>query len=216
MRNVTRPPIPPSLHKNAAKWRRELLAALGARNPDRRAVDRLSKRYNRADVRDSLDQMYGDLCCYCEAPVGAVAFQRIEHRRPKARFPKQTFAWENLHLGCPKCNQAKGDKWDNRDQILDSVTDNPIDDHMTYRFRPPRGCVRWPITQRGRTTIAHADLNRRKLCDARTLIAHSVLDTIIDIKNAPRSPSVDELRHELVEKMNGPFGSVIRWLLKSF
>lgn len=216
MRNVTRPSMPSSLRRNAAKWRRELLIALQATNPDRRMVDKLRNRYKSADVRENLNQMYGNLCCYCEAEIGVVAFEHIEHRKPQALFPQETFAWKNLHLACPKCNQAKGNKWNQAAEILDSVVDNPIRDHLNYELSDIRGCVRWPISQRGRTTIDHADLNRRRLRDVRTKIALGVLNAIQHINRLPESPDVSELRLELSAKTSGPFGTSIGWLMDSY
>lgn len=216
MRNVTRLPKPPSLRKNAAKWKRELLSALAAKKIDRRRLDRLFSRYNCDDVRDALDQMYEHLCCYCEAFIGAVAFEHIEHRRPKAEFPAHTFEWDNLHLGCPICNQAKGNKWNRTAQILDSTAADQIEDHLTYKLRDALGCARWPISQRGRTTIDHANLNRPKLCRVRTQVAHGVLGLIGEINGAPSSPSVSVIRRELSEKTAGQFGSLVKWLMDTY
>ncbi|MCH7871782.1 MAG: HNH endonuclease, partial [Planctomycetes bacterium] len=116
--------------------------------------------------------MYGGLCCYCETEIGVVAFEHIEHRRPKARFPKHCFDWGNLHLACPKCNQAKGDNWNGRSPILDAVRDSPIGTHMTYDWREVLGVIRSAKTKRGCTTIDHADLNRERLRGVRTKVAH--------------------------------------------
>src|SRR5690348_3103453 len=120
MRNVTRPAKPASLQRNAEQWTRNLLAAQRRQNPDSKRLRTLVDRYKRPDVREALDKMYAGLCCYCEAEIGVVAFDHIEHRKPKARFPRNCFDWNNLHLGCPKCNQAKSDKWVARNPILDS------------------------------------------------------------------------------------------------
>src|SRR5439155_20909400 len=111
---------------------------------------------------------------YCEAQIGVVAFDHIEHRKPKRRFPRNCFDWRNLHLGCPKCNQAKGEKWVATNPILDSVVDVPIQNHLTYEFREATGVVRRAKTPQGETTVNHADLNRDKLCEARRQIADGV------------------------------------------
>lgn len=219
MRNVTRSSKPPSLRSNAAKWTRDLLAALRATRPDRARIDRLLKRYRCDDVRTALDTMYGNLCCYCEATIGVVAFEHIEHRMPKAIFPGRAFDWGNLHLGCPKCNQAKADKWNKKAPILDSTATDPqhrIEKHLRYRWNDALACLRLPVSKKGQTTIDHADLNREKLRDARTKVAHGVLHLIGTLNEAPKSPQVTVLRLELTEKIKGQFGSLVKWLVDTY
>ena len=215
MRNVTRPAKPASLQRNAGKWTRELLAAQRQQNRDPKQLRRLRDRYKCADVRDALNGMYSSLCCYCEAEIGVVAFDHIEHRKPKKRFPRNCFDWGNLHLGCPRCNQAKGERWITRDPILDSAADVPIDGHLTYEFSE-LGIMRFANTGRGRTTIDHADLNRDKLRDAPTKTARGVLRVIGELNRAPRSPRVSQLHLELQGKTKGPFGSLVGWLLDTY
>src|SRR2546421_12542276 len=126
MRNVERVPKPESLRRKAKAWTRELLVAVRREKETGEKVSgKLLDRYNKEDVREALKRMYGDLCCYCEARIGVVAYAQIEHRKPKRRFPQHTFDWDNLHQACPRCNTAKGDKWDNDAPILDAVTDRP-------------------------------------------------------------------------------------------
>lgn len=216
MRNVTRPDKPASLRRNAGKWTRDLVTALRQRNPDPKRLRTLSDRYKCPDVRNVLDGMYSGLCCYCEAEIGVVAFDHIEHRKPKARFPRSCFDWGNLHLGCPRCNQAKGEKWVARNPILDSVADVPIEKHLTYDMREVLGVVRCATTARGRTTVDHADLDRDKLREARRKVAFGVLGVIAELNCAPKSPRGSQLRLELEEKTKGSFGSLVRWLRETY
>jgi uncharacterized protein (TIGR02646 family) len=217
MRNVIRPKMPASLQRNGAKWTRELLAALRSTKPDPKLVNKLLNRYNCPDVRAALSSMYNNLCCYCEAEIAVVAFNHIEHRKPKGRFRNQTYKWGNLHLACPKCNQAKGDKWDDNKQILDAVADIPIDDHLTYDLRDVLGVIRAAKTDRGRTTIDHAGLNYREdLRGARTKTAFGVLSVIAELNIAGRSPRVSQLRLELEQKTKGQFGSLVGWLRDTY
>lgn len=160
--------------------------------------------------------MYSGLCCYCEAEIGVVSFEHIEHRRPKARFPTSCFDWGNLHLGCPKCNQAKGDRWVARYQILDSVTDVPIKDHLTYRIAEAVGVMRFAATRRGATTIELADLNRHKLSARRLQVALPALQLIGELNRSPHLPGIGQLRMELEQKAEGQFGSLMEWLIESF
>lgn len=216
MRNVKRTGKPRSFQRSAKKWTSELLEERRKKRPDPRRISRLENRYNCSDVRIALAEMYRGLCCYCEAEIGVVAFEHIEHRRPKARFPRYCFDWDNLHLGCPKCNQAKGKKWDEKKPILDAVTDIPIDNHLTYDLRDVLAIIRCAKTKRGSTTIDHAELNRDKLRDVRLKTALGVLSVIAELNRAPNSPRVSQLRLELQEKTKGPFGSLVKWLLDTY
>lgn len=204
--------MPASLRRNADCWCRELMAAVTAPNPDRSLINKCSSRYNKPDVRAALEEMYGGLCCYCEAGIGIVSFSHIEHRCPKSVHPERTFDWDNLHLACQVCNTSKGDKWNDDCQILDSVHDT-ISEHLTYKFA---GEKRWSKSHRGTITIEYAALNRQKLRDARTKIAHEVLDTICSLNCDPGSPTAGLLRAELEEKTSGEYGSLINWLLTSY
>ncbi len=126
MRNVRREPIPGILGRRQERWTRELLAEISkgaCADPER--LKRLKRKYAHPSVKAALKKMYR-FCCYCESRVTTVTKGHIEHRAPQARFPERTFEWENLHLACPNCNEAKSDQWDEDDPILDAVEDQPI------------------------------------------------------------------------------------------
>ena len=206
--------MPPSLRENAESWRRELLDALSSPEQDRKRVNRCKNRYKKDDILEALEEMYGELCCYCEARIGTVAFGEIEHRRPKSSQPEYTFEWDNLHLACPRCNRAKGKKWNDEHPILDSFHDT-ISEHLSYSFGEG-GVKRWSETHRGITTINHAKLNRKGILNARTLLAHRSLQRISEINSAPDSPAARQIREELEDKTSGEYGSLINWLLTSY
>ncbi len=211
MRNVTRPAMPASLRNSAARWLKELMSALSSPIEDKVLVKRCFNRYNEGDVREALEEMYDGLCCYCESRMGIGNFSEIEHRQPKKCFPELTFEWDNLHLACPVCNRAKGKKWDEYRPILDSVVD-PISKHLSYRIGGG-GAKRWPETERGKTTIDHASLNRQKLVDARTEISYWVRKTIRILNRDPCSPAAGLVGEELQKKIVGEYGSLVVWLL---
>lgn len=136
MRNVLRGPKPKSLVDNSAIWTEELLSAIkDCEEKGKKVPERFYNKYDREDVRDALETMYGRRCCYCEAPVKVVTKGQIEHRKPKRgvhAFPESTFDWDNLHLVCPDCNSAKGSKWNPTDEILDAASKVPISDNLSY------------------------------------------------------------------------------------
>jgi uncharacterized protein (TIGR02646 family) len=214
MRNVTRTPKPDSLRRNGSRWTQDLINALAAAKRAGKSLPKGTYRYNQQDVRDALKVMYDGLCCYCEARVGHVAFQHIEHRRPKTRFPRYAYKWENLNLACPRCNNAKGDKWNSRRQILDAADDEPVADHLTYKLCQS-GVRRWPRTARGETTIQHAKLDRDELIARRNDVYWAIegmIDTICEARH-DRSPQLKALIRELRSKTTGEYGSLIRWMI---
>lgn len=215
MRNVTRSKVPASLATGAAKWRRELLRWIQA-NPTATVPKALVNGYAQDDVRDALRKMYRNQCCYCEGRIKDVAYDHIEHRRPKSKFPERAFDWDNLHLACPKCNIKKGEKWRESAPILDAVVDRPIEDHLTYEFGGT-GMIRWPRSPRGATTVEHADLNRDGwdgLPGMRGRIYFEALKVIRQLKKNPEAPEAVVVRHELEEKKKMQYGSVIDFALE--
>ena len=73
------------------------------------------------------------------------------------------------------------------------------------------------LTQRGRTTVSHADLNRQKLREARTTTMIKVVGVIQEIRERLKRDSADPLAasriDELEEMCAGSYGSMIRWAL---
>lgn len=211
MRPVVRPnEEPPSLAKNARRWTRELLRAI-EEDSNSKNTKNLYRRYNKSDVKESLYDMYSGYCCYCEADYRHVSFPRIEHRKPKRQFPESTFEWENLHFCCEICNNAKGDEWNEGAPILDAASD-PIEKHLTYKDIEGLGCpYRVPLTDRGETTITHADLNRDDLLNGRDKLARRIQNILLEAYLAGDSFSLKQAVDMLTRLSDGEFGSLFRW-----
>lgn len=217
MRDAERGRKPDILRKHAARWAREYVEAV--ERGDKQLIRRRRSRYNHAQVREALGDMYRHYCCYCEGEVSAVRADQIEHRMPVVQFPESTFDWDNLHLSCTGCNQAKSDQWDSRYPILDAVKDAPVDQHLTYE-ESSSGIRRVSLTQRGRTTIKHADLNRNKLREGRAAVFLGVLGVVKEIRtrleeDPSDSTALDRL-DELVEKSADRYGSMIAWAIRDW
>ena len=215
MKNVTRSAIPTSLAANATKWRDELLQWIQA-HPTAKVPDALVKHYAQDDVREALQKMYRDQCCYCEGRIKDVSYDHIEHRQPKSKFRDRTFDWDNLHLACQKCNTKKGEKWSGTAPILDAVVDRPVEEHLTYETGSV-GVLRWPKSQLGNTTVEHTDLNRDGwdgLPGTRGKIYLEALKTIRELKKNLGAPQAGVVKHELEEKRKEPYGSVIAFALE--
>lgn len=222
MRCVARLGKPQVLQRNSQNWRNQLLAEIERCKTAGEAVaDRFTDKYRKDEVRSSLRSMYQDRCCYCEIPIRVVTYDQIEHRKPKdiSLFPEETFEWTNLHLACPNCNRAKSNKWDYAAPILDaSDPDDVITDHLEYRSTV--GLRRWPLTDRGETTICHADLDRDPLPDTRLHIYGKAMQTILDInrtfKTSGGSVQLRALVRELRAKESDDYGSVFTWAINEW
>jgi 5-methylcytosine-specific restriction endonuclease McrA len=214
MRNVTRSKKPACLAKYGPHWKKNLLKAIA--KGDKRAISLARSKYNHPDVRQALDAMYRNLCCYCESQVGAVRADEIEHRRPVKRFPARAFVWENVHLACSGCNGSKSDKWNKTHPILDAVADKPITRHLDYQLSQT-GVWEVALTDRGRTTVDHANLNREKLRQSRGAVMLGILGSIREIKQRGMGDplaanSVAQLRAMYSEQ----YGSMTQWAVNAF
>lgn len=212
MRNVTRTPKPMCLTTHGSRWTRELLEAHASGRRER--LRKARAKYNDAAVRRALNEMYRNLCCYCESAVGAVRADEIEHRRPVRLFPRYAFRWDNLHLGCSGCNGAKSDRWDAAHPILDAVTDVPINRHLGYECSET-GVRRTGLTSRGRTTIQHANLNRERLRQSRGQVMWKVVGVIQEVRRLRKAhvqnPVAADRVARLREMYAGEYGSMIEW-----
>ena len=187
MRKVNRLPKPKSLRDNARRWTQELLSEILRKRSFSRVSNKFLERYKKKDIRRALEKMYSGLCCYCEENTGVVEFGHIEHRMPKSLFPQKTYDWDNLHLSCTYCNTRKGEQYNKKYPILDATKDC-ITDYLTYRAGEA-GIWRFPLKERGLTTINHADLNREKLSHNRFQISRGVIRVIKKINSS--TPTMD-------------------------
>ena len=164
--------------------------------------------------------MYGDkdfsYCCYCESIINDISYEQIEHRIPKRKtldeYPKRTFDWKNLHLACPKCNGHKANQYDENEPILDPAVDN-IELHLGYKLAP-KGVYRETITQRGITTVEHADLDRSPLLKRRLKVWLAVEKTIEEIQKLGSDPRAYTAKKALRDMCCEEDGSLIKYLMK--
>lgn len=119
------------------------------------------------EVRAVLAQMAPGVqhCMYCENSEGT----DIDHFRPKRRYPRLAFRWDNYLLACSGCNSnQKRDRFPRdpatgRRLLLDPTRDDPRR-HLT--LSPSTGLYA-PRTPRGATSIDVFGLNRTTLTTAR-------------------------------------------------
>lgn len=222
MRNVSRGSSPDTLRRNKRKWTTELLAEIKkSKKTGKKVPNKYYDKYKKDGVKNELMKMYGDsvfcYCCYCESIINVTSYEHIEHRMPKNKtkdkYPKKTFEWKNLHLSCGKCNISKGVKYDEEHPILDATID-PIKDHLGYLISyTGKGVYRKTLSERGITTVKHADLDRDSLRFARLKVYSAIMEAIEIIKDLDNSPEVYTRIKMLRDRVNEEHGSLIEYLL---
>lgn len=223
MRNVKRGPLPEALRKNSGRWTRELLKAIeGSKKSGEKVPDKYYNKYKHDDVKEELMRMYGDgdccYCCYCESIINDVSYEQIDHRLPKKKskdkYPEKTFDWNNLHLSCGKCNGKKGNKYDEKHPILDATNESEsLKTHLGYKLSADKGVYRETLSERGITTVEHADLDRASLRNARLILWHATTTAIDEIKRLGSDPRVYTHKKMLRDMCRNEHGSLIEYLL---
>lgn len=163
MIRVSRTLPPRAIRECAAKWTADLLMA---NSPKER--ERILSNYRHPSIRGALDSMFHGKCAYCESKITHVSYAHIEHYRPKSKFPKLAFGWENLLLSCPVCNssQHKGDKFPEADDggpLLNPCEDAP-EEHLSFLFDLHSFTASvYGVSARGQVTEQILGLNRPDL-----------------------------------------------------
>jgi len=221
MKNVKRLKIPISLFNNSAKWTEILLDEIErCKGIGKKASDKFFEKYRKDDVVERLGEMYNECCCYCERKIISTP-DHIDHRKPKRKFPKSTYEWENLHWSCGGCNNKKGQKYDKKNTILDAVVDNPLDEHLVYdtefkQLIDTKKLMYEFLSPRGETTISHTDLNRKKIAETRMDVYVLASEFVHKIRRTMKV-SKTKTKHLLDKFSNyqkGEFGSVFTRALK--
>lgn len=91
---------------------------------------------HKQDIRNSLRNLQGEVCAYCEGPLDQLG-QHIEHFRRKSLHPTLTFSWGNLYWSCDKqdsCGRYKdhGAGAYSPADLVDPCVDDP---DLFFRFR---------------------------------------------------------------------------------
>lgn len=88
--------------------------------------------YNHEDISNALKGNSGKAkCVYCESYVDVTCYANIEHYHPKSIYPDETFCWDNLFIGCTRCNNPK-DNFDTKNEpFIHPVKDDP-EEFLTF------------------------------------------------------------------------------------
>jgi uncharacterized protein (TIGR02646 family) len=205
---------PKSLVRNATRWTTDLVNARTSGN--KKAITDAEGKYKKHDVKTALSNLFHSKCAYCESIVDSDGTMRIDHFRPKSKYPKKCFSWNNLLPSCEICNSTeyKGNNFPTKQDggpFIDPCVDNP-DKHFTFVFDPVTSVAYvTPITKRGRTTELTIGLNRPNLLRARSrsirkferILAQYFID-----------PQAMQIVDDLINDPTTPFLAFIRVLAK--
>lgn len=204
MIQVTRTKKPNVLVVNAENWTKEYLKAKeiyeASRNPEnKKALEKIEKKYNHIDVKDSLKIMFNNKCAFCESHITHVDYGQIEHFKPKSKYRELCFEWNNLLLSCAICNGTsnKGDKFPLENEngpLINPVDENPND---FFRFKYDSDTNKYSLfpkneNQRAITSIKILGLNREDLVDLRTREILKVVFFLEEIIN--KNPTEEALQ----------------------
>ncbi|WP_411553352.1 HNH endonuclease [Paenibacillus lautus] len=161
MRSLTKGNKPDILQEKEDQWTKDLLDYV---NRGEKIPDSIGGRYRHANIKDALLVETYNKCVYCESKVTHISHGDIEHIVPKSVFREKTFTWENLTIGCTKCNQNKLAYYDPALPILNPYTDKP-ETHI--RFWGP---LPFPVDgdKSAEMTIRLLKLDRPELIERRT------------------------------------------------
>lgn len=143
MIKVGRGAEPKTLRRNGLRWRADLLGLRADPQATPIQIRKAEGKYNHPEVKAALRAMFAEKCAYCEHAISVGYYGDIEHFRPKALFPDQTFSWTNLLFSCAICNNAahKADYFplaaDGSPLLIDPTdpADDPAD-HLIFRYDP--------------------------------------------------------------------------------
>lgn len=122
--------------------------------------------YKHPKNKEALKNASYDKCMYCESKISHIDFAHVEHIKPKSqgKFPHLEFDWNNHGYACPKCNNAKSDKYFNGCEFINPYDENPSE------YLIPMGAFLFHKqgSERGEITINEIELNRVDLVEKRT------------------------------------------------
>ncbi|RKZ46632.1 MAG: TIGR02646 family protein [Candidatus Parabeggiatoa sp. nov. 3] len=110
MMKFTRSAAPKCL-KKYKQWGREYTR----KRPSKFYWHRYQNRSVHEIVLAELESLTANHCSFCDGyPLGAQSRQTIEHFRPKSKYPRLAYVWQNLFLSCDVCQNAKGENYDKK------------------------------------------------------------------------------------------------------
>ena len=214
MRRVTRTALPKKAQTYLNQRHEATLLALG------QGVLKVDREWKTARqtkavevVLNVLRQMMGprERCMYCVDSHGC----DIEHFRPKARYPKRAFQWDNLLLCCTECGRFKGDQYpmaNHRPLLIDPTAEDPW---LHLDFDPDTGnmVARWDQqandwSAKGVKTIEVLRLDRREALEVVYKATFKRLCRIVQTQLGPGAIDALSLKAEL---QDADYHGLLRW-----
>jgi hypothetical protein len=157
------------------------------------AVALVKGNYKDPVNKNALRESTSGKCMYCESKIEHNSHAHVEHIKPKAKFPKLEFAWDNLGFSCEKCNTNKGQKYDEATPFINPYSENPEDHILFLEFYlfPRQG------SERGEYTITESQLNRAGLIERRK----EKIDKLYILINAASGISNESLRSQIITEL---------------
>jgi uncharacterized protein (TIGR02646 family) len=151
--------------------------------------------YKHPANKEALRNSTSGKCMYCESKIEHNSFAHVEHIKPKAddKFPELEFVWDNLGYSCERCNNVKGEKYDNNTPFINPYVDNPEDHFIFLGFLiyAKQG------SERGDYTKDELELNRIGLIERRK----ERIDKLNEMIKAAFRTSNETLRNQTIEKV---------------
>jgi uncharacterized protein (TIGR02646 family) len=127
---------PQVLHDNKTMWTNSLMALVNKygsyANIPKKEKEVAIRNYFHPDISSALIGTQAKAkCIYCESYTNITGYANIEHYHPKSLYPKETFDWNNLFIGCTVCNTPKNNFDTVKEPFIHPVNDNP-EDYLTF------------------------------------------------------------------------------------
>ncbi|EOW6560102.1 hypothetical protein ACOZYI_002712 [Cronobacter dublinensis] len=151
-------------------------------------------RYDGQDVFDKLKEIFHDKCYICETKSPQDV--NVEHFEAHMGDVQKKFNWNNLYFVCSRCNNIKGDRYNN---LIDCC--NKEDDvYRALQLLPP-------YTPFGEKIIVKARVDNEKV---KTTV--ELLDKVYNGKTSVnKSVSGEFLREKIFENLNLLMDLVRKW-----
>ncbi|AYK08837.1 retron system putative HNH endonuclease [Brevibacillus laterosporus] len=170
-------PKPNILQNKEDEWTSELMSYITNKLT---IPETIKGRYNHKDIKTSLLKETNNKCAYCESKITHIDHGDIEHIIPKSIDPSKTFEWSNLTIGCKKCNQFKGNYYDQHLSLLNPYQDHPEEYIM---FLGPLPVVK-NGNIKGEVTIRRLKLDRPELIERRSEHLQKIMPLVREYEKA--------------------------------
>lgn len=151
-------------------------------------------RYDGQDVYDKLKEIFHDKCYICETKSPQDI--NVEHFDAHLNDKEKKFSWKNLYFVCSRCNNIKGDRYNN---LIDCCNANE-DVYRSLRLLPP-------YTPYAGQIVVEPRINNPKV--------QSTVDLLHKVYNGKgtvnKAVSAEFLRTKIFESLNALLDLVRKW-----